>query len=107
MAERTIGDIIEAAKSCEPATDEELRLALCAVSSLMVLHSLAPEPARQLWYHERMANERFEARFRILRAKPSEYLGPQNTPGNPEYVERRRISNALMSKIMDKQKDGE
>jgi hypothetical protein len=100
---RTLSQIIDAAKSGHPATEEELRYALCALDSLatfdkmdlMKIGSREQEGRKVLgaWmYYE----ESFNRWKRALAVDPKTWLGPNNDPANPEYQRRRVVANKIL-----------
>lgn len=80
---RTLGEIIEAAKSGERPDYDELRLAVCAMDALMT----------------------FDRVKRAMAKTPREYLGENYDPDSPAVQERRLASIALMDKFIDKAKE--
>lgn len=98
---RTLSQIIDAAKGAQPATEEELRYALCAMDSLatfdgmdlMHLGSREKEgkPLGAWMYYE----ESFNRRKRALAKSPKDWLGFGYDPLNPEYQQRRGTANRI------------
>lgn len=68
---RQLHEITDAVRRNEPATEEELRLAVCAYDVLMVQLELDRDP-KQL--------QKF---FFAAEAAPDAYLGPENDPRDP------------------------
>jgi len=93
---RTVSEIVEAVRKQEPATEEELRLALLALyyDNTMACRSDF-ESASELKLRMR-AKENFERRFRMLKSEPDRYLGPRFTPGTKENTEGRAQSEAVL-----------
>jgi hypothetical protein len=103
MSDRSTLDIILAVKDCTPATEEELRLALMALSHMLqiterTLHDLAEavregKPSAKM----RAANElrEYELRVKGRKMPPKEYLGPTYTPGTPENAAAMKWANGV------------
>jgi len=72
---RTLQQITDAARRGEPATEEELRLAVCAYDVFIAQLELEKDP-KQL--------QKF---FVAAEADPREYIGPANDPDNPDAVD--------------------
>lgn len=71
---RELHEITDAARRNEPATEEELRLAVCAYDVLMVQLELDKDPKQLAKF------------FTAAEASPEDYLGPANDPRNPDVV---------------------
>lgn len=71
---RKLHEITDAVRRNEPATEEELRLAICAYDVLMVQLELDKDP-KQL--------EKF---FTAAELNPEDYLGPENDPRDPKVA---------------------
>lgn len=111
---KTLGEIIEAARSGERPDYDDLRLALCALDILGVfdrqaLMALAeaenqghkPFLSRSaVWQNE----ERFGRMKRALRKTPREFLGENYNPDSPEVQARRRQSMVLVERFMARTK---
>lgn len=72
---RTLQQITDAARRGEPATEEELRLAVCAYDVFIAQLELEKDP-KQL--------QKF---FVAAEAVPREYIGPANDPDNQDAVD--------------------
>ena len=122
---RTTNEIVCAVKDCQPVTEEELRLALVALSAIdlftrrdcgeLVDQILAPcnEPglrlrAARLRAHG--AKRALEDSFQALKTAPDKYLGPCHMPGTPEHAAGMRVAKAVFKKAtgvdLDAQKGG-
>lgn len=111
IQEKTLADVIEAVKSNDQVTDEELRMALLCLDSLMSLdfhafmnlHKSEKENKNKrlvysaVWQFE----NRFERIKRAMQQIPRIYVGENNSPSNPEYQKRREISNKIVGKILN------
>lgn len=89
--EKTIGDIVEACQEQQPVTEQELRLALLCFYSASVLNN---SPGRN--------PEGFEQHFRLMKSKPSVYLGARWTPGTVENTEGRALSKSILRAVTSK-----
>jgi hypothetical protein len=93
---RSVNDIVGAVQEQQPATDEELRLALLCLyydNQLATPHDFGSVPDATL---RMRAKENFERRFRMMRAEPDKYLGDRYTPGTAENsAERDQLKRIL------------
>lgn len=71
---RTLHEITDAARRNEPATEEELRLAVCAYDVLLAQLEVENDP-KQL--------EKF---FAASTRAPLQFIGPANDPRDPDVV---------------------
>lgn len=95
-------EIIIAVKECESVTEEELKLALVAMSSIeyfvenelteLVEAILADKPIK---LKAQFAKGTLERMFFAKKKSPDEWLGPDNIPGTPE----QKANLALGKKI--------
>jgi hypothetical protein len=112
---RSTLEVIIAVEESQPATEEELRL--CIVCLKNVLHftehsvnemldavELAeeangpmPMPTHLRMRIDECARVR-ESMFQARKRPMDVWLGPGNTPGNPEYEERRKMAKAVFKK---------
>lgn len=91
MADRTVGEIVEAIQEGLPVSEDELRLTLlCCYYGGQMSASSDYERAGEILLRTR-AKDNFERWFRMLRAIPAQYLGPNWTPGTPENTAQRRL----------------
>lgn len=104
MKERTVGDIVGACQDGTPATDEELRLALLSLYYGWSTHSMAPRAKEGTLLHL-FQKEAFEARFRVMKAEPSKWLGERYTPGTAANNEGRRQSMAILEHVTRRAKE--
>lgn len=107
---RTLGEIIEAAKSGDRPDYDELRLAVCAMDALMTfdrqaIWKLAEAESEgkkpflvysSVWQRD----ENFGRVKRALEKSPKDYLGPNYDPDNPDVQARRKQSVALFEKLL-------
>ena len=93
---RTVSEIIEAVQEQQPATEEELRLALlCCHYSLTLAQRYDFETASEMAL--RMgAKETFERNFRMMKSDPTVYLGANWTPGTSENKAQRDRSKRVL-----------
>ena len=103
MAERTVSDIVGACQEQTPATEQELRLALLSLYYAWSIHSSAPT-AKEGSLLRVFQMEAFEARFRVMKAEPSKWLGARYTPGTPENVAGRAVSHVILENALRKAK---
>lgn len=92
---RTVGEIVDACQEEQPATEQELRLAL--LSLYYVLQMSCPhdyEQAGELKLRMR-AKENFERQFRMLKATPEVWLGERWTPGTDANAKGREQSKRV------------
>ena len=110
---RTTNEIICAVKDCQPATDEELRLALCAMESIkfFVYHELSNiSAAIEKDYSPKVLKFRAKSAFRLLedmfqagKTPPDKWLGPAHIPGTPENKEQVRMARAVFKAATGKE----
>lgn len=101
---RTINEIIIAVKDCEPATDEELRMCIAALSGIEYFSNknledltVAITESKSLLIDLRVRESKhwLETRFAVFKKDPVKWLGPGNTPGHPEQVARMAMSKKI------------
>jgi hypothetical protein len=107
---KTLGEIIEAARSGERPDYDDMRLALCAVDMLMTfdrqaiwkLSAAESEGKKPFMVNSAVwqRDENFDRVKRAMSKTPLEYLGPNYNPDSDEVQERRSKSIALMDKII-------
>ena len=105
---RTTNQIICAVKECQPATEEELRLALTALSAIewtikdtlqgMIDSIRAGQPMRALQFRSACAQDTLSGMFHAIKSAPDVWLGANHTPGTPEQREGMRIAKAVVKK---------
>lgn len=108
---KTLGEIIDAAKSGQVQDVDDLRYAVCALDALMTFDRQAiwklveAESAGKkpflVYSATWQRDEQFNRVKRALGKAPREWLGPTHDPDSPEVQKRRQVSNALMQKLMD------
>lgn len=102
---RTLLEIIESAKDGDKPSHDECyfaMLALDALSSFTIceLRDVGLEGRHSKVIGAKMMAEEDHKRWKCaLNKAPDEYLGPNNTPGNPVQQARRRTSKAIMEKM--------
>lgn len=109
---KTIGEIIEAAKSGERPDYDELRLAVCAMDAMMTFDRMAiwklAEAEQEgkkpfmVWSAIWQRDENFSRVKRALTKTPREYLGRSYDPDSPEVQARRKQSLALFERAARK-----
>lgn len=111
-AMKTLGEIIEAARSGERPEYDELRMAVCAMDLLMTFDRQAiwklaeAESGKKkpflvnsaIWQRD----ENFGRIKRAMDKPPLEYLGASYDPDSPEVQERRRMSIGLMNRMISR-----
>lgn len=109
---KTLGEVIEAARSGERPEYDELRMAVCAMDLLMTfdrqaIWKLAAAESEKkkpflvnsaIWQRD----ENFGRVKRAMDKLPSEYLGASHNPDSPEVQERRRMSIGLMNMLISR-----
>lgn len=103
---KTLGEIIEAAKSGERPDYDDLRLAVCAMDALMTFDRQAiwklaegEEKGKKqmlVWSSLWQRDEQFQRVKRAMATDPRSYLGPNYDPDSPAVQERRRMSIAII-----------
>ena len=103
---KTLGEIIETAKSGGRPEYDELRLAVCAMDMLMTFDRQAIWKLAEgeqkgkkpilVWSSLWQRDENFTRVKRAMARDPKSYLGPNYDPDSPAVQERRRISIAIM-----------
>lgn len=111
---KTLGEIIEEARSGGRPDYDDLRLAVCALDILAVfdrqaLMTLAEAESKgQKPFLTRSAvwqsDERFGRMKRALHKTPRAFLGESYDPDSPEVQARRRQSIALVERLMVREK---
>jgi len=99
---KTLSEILDAVKSQENVTDQELRYALLAMEnlwtfSMMDLRRLASGDTHLST--EKTHEEAFWRNKRCLSAPPKKWLG-DNVPENPKWQDRRKWAEGLMDKAL-------
>lgn len=107
---RTLGEIIEVAKSGERPDYDELRLAVCAIDALMTFDRMAiwklaeaeSEAKKPFLVYSAVwqRDENFGRVKRALEKSPKDFLGPNYDPDSPDVQARRRMSAALVENIL-------
>lgn len=107
---RTLGEIIEACRSGEKPSVDELRYAVCAMDALMTFDRQAlwklaeaeQEGKKPFMVYSGVwqRDENFGRVKRALEKTPKEYVGWNNDPDNPEFQERRGKSVRMMESMI-------
>lgn len=105
---RSTVDIIVAVKECQPATEEELRLALVAMSAiehfvrtdLQKLIDAVEEgkPAGVIEIKAAFAKGTISRMFKAIKMPVDKWLGPGNTPGTPENTKRLAMAKKIFKR---------
>jgi hypothetical protein len=108
----TLGQIIEAVRSGQRPSYEDLRYAICALVALSVFDSQTLQRLAEAEKDGKRAfmatsaewqwNEHFERRKRALDKAPKAYVGWDNDPDNPAFLARRAQAVRLVEKIIAK-----
>ncbi|MBD8601477.1 hypothetical protein IFT80_02350 [Pseudomonas sp. CFBP 8771] len=111
---KTLGEIIEAARSGERPDYDGLRLAVCAMDMLMTfdrqaIWKLAEAESEgkkpfMVWSGLWQRDENFNRVKRAMAKDPRSYLGLSYDPDSPEVQDRRRKSIALMDRALSRDK---
>lgn len=94
---RPVTEIVLAVQEQQPATDDELRLALLCLFYDGQMACPSDYEGKTQAHLEARARENFARRFRMLKADPTVYLGERWTPGTAENLEGRRASKAVLA----------
>jgi len=111
---KTLGEIVEAARSGERPEYDDLRLAVCAMDMLMTFDRQAiwqlaeaevegKKPV-MVWSSLWQRDENFNRVKRAMAKDPRSYLGPTYDPDSTEVQDRRRKSIALMDRALSRDK---
>jgi hypothetical protein len=102
---RTLAQILEAAKSGEPTTHEECLYAMLALDSLLYFETrdgmLCPksrDPHFELCRRQKASHDR---RHRVLNMPPRDWIGPEHDPANPEYLKWRNAMIQITDRMID------
>lgn len=102
---RTTLQIIIAVKECEPVTEEELKLALIALSNIEHFYNKAAQDLIDAIRAEKsmallkmkaeFAWGTIESMFKAKKTPPDTWLGPDNTPGTPENKRQMEMGKKI------------
>jgi hypothetical protein len=105
---KTLHEIIDTVRDGERPDYEDLRYAICALDALITFDRMAfmklakAESAGKKPFMTTSAQWQWEEHFgRHKRAgakPPKEYVGWNNDPDNPEFLERRKLATKIMTK---------
>lgn len=104
---RSTLEIIIAVKESQPVTEEELRMALLALSGIdhfrsgtinQLIESIESKAQLRIDLAAGFAKQQRESLFKAMKKDPVEWLGPGNLPGNPEYEERVKWARRVYEK---------
>lgn len=109
---RSTNEIIIALKECEPVEYDELRMACLVLNSLLFFsHNNIKRLLKGGTGAEITKNMEFphahadlgisKTEYEAMKKDPVEWLGADNIPGTPEYMERYKISKAIFNKVMN------
>jgi len=106
---RTLHEIIEAVKSNQDATVEEMTYAICAMSALSAFDTKslmnwnkAEKEGRKpfmIYSGEYNFKEHHRRWHEALNISPKKYVGWENDPANPNYQEFRKFALRLVDKV--------
>lgn len=109
---RSLDEIINAVRDGQRPEYDELRYAVCAMEALGVFHqqallklATAEVEGRKpvLVYSAQFQWEEHVRRDGVARSKsPKEWVGWNNDPDNPEFLERRKASQRIYDKLQAK-----
>lgn len=112
MGQKNLREVIEAVKSNEDLTEEELRMAVLCLDSLMEfdfrsmmnLYKAEKDNKKPFMVYSAVwqFNERFERLKRVMNQIPKTWVGENNMPDNHEYQKRRAISKKIVEKVLSK-----
>lgn len=110
MTAQTLGEIIEAVRNGERPDYDDLRYAICALDALATFDRLAfvalaeaenkglkPILTRSAVFQWEMNFNRNKV---ALSKPPKEYVGWNNDPDNPEFLERRAKTVDLFARVL-------
>lgn len=99
---RSTNEILIAVQECGSCTDEELRLCIMSMGTMLYFGHLAADDLAAT-ICDPLGNAKVEAatwvngtkgRFEAWKMPMDEYLGPSGMPGTPEHAERLALSKA-------------
>ena len=102
---RNLSEIIEAVKTDQEVTEEELRYGLLAISSLLsfdhrqLREELTKEPRSAKVFRDLKAEDSFNRYRNALNKSPKEWLGWGYDPKNPEYQKFHEVGSKLVEKF--------
>jgi hypothetical protein len=113
----TLGEIIALVRDGGRPEYDDLRYAICALEALSTFDQMAftrlaqaeKEGKPRLLNHSAQFHfdERFQRVKRALSRPPKDYVGWNNDPDSPEFLERRKQSIALYEKISNRERADE
>lgn len=109
---RSTNEIIIALKECGPVEYDELRMACLVLNSLLFFsHNNIKRLLKGGTGAEITKNMEFphahadlgisKTEYEAMKKDPVEWLGVDNIPGTPEYMERYKISKAIFNKVVN------
>ncbi len=101
MSDRTLFEIVEAAKDGEKPTHDECYWAMLALSALLHFDSRALR--NQAFSNTKVplkmeSEESFRRHKSAFQTPPQRYVGASNNPANPEYQTMRRMAFKVFEK---------
>ena len=104
---RTLGEIIESAKSGKKPTHDECYWSMLALESLGTLDSLdirkLLEPSK-IFTPEHVHEKNWDRWKKALGIDPKVWIGPHNDPSSAEYQKQREISKKIYLSLINKNK---
>ena len=109
---RSTNEIIIALKECEPVEYDELRMACLVLNSLLFFShnntrrllngGIAAEITKKMEFPDAHADLGIsKTEYEAMKKDPVKWLGVDNIPGTPEYMERYKISKAIFNKVVN------
>lgn len=108
----TLGQIVEEVRSGNRPDYEDLRYAICALVALSVFDSQAMQRLAEAEKEGKRAfmvnsadwqwREHFDRRKRALDQPPKAYVGWNNDPDNPKFLERRAQAVRLVERLIQR-----
>lgn len=109
---RSTNEIIIALKECEPVEYDELRMVCLVLNSLLFFShdntrrllngGIAAEITKKMEFPDTHADLGIsKTEYEAMKKDPVEWLGVDNIPGTPEYMERYKISKAIFNKVVN------
>lgn len=112
---KTLGEIIDQVKEGKKPEYDEIRYAVCALDSLLTFDGMAFRKLAEgemeskkkvlVYSAEWQYEDNFNRNKRAFSTSPKDWLGWNNNPDNPEYVNRRKNNIKLMENILRKTKE--
>lgn len=112
MSEKTLSEIIEAVRDGEKPDYDDLRYAICAMEALRTFDRMALRTLVEAEWENKKPILVYSAEFqykklveldkKAMDKPPKEFIGWNNDPENPEFLERRNTSKNIVNKLIEK-----